>query len=182
MATMTPEQFDREKNYGAALAIAREMLKKDLINEDEFARLEAIFREKYKPLIGSLYPILRTMEQHGHKIEPFAPVREAPKSKRNYTRKQKPVVEEAPAVEVEAEAEAALNPESEHKVVPEPVSEQEVLPATEAIAEPIPVFKADTDISEEDMQALLHSLVLLDRAGNASAKQKLAQLKRVLVS
>jgi hypothetical protein len=37
-------------------------------------------------------------------------------------------------------------------------------------------------ISEEDMQALLHSLVILDRAGVAIAQEKLAQIKGILIS
>ena len=35
---MTKEQFDREKKYQAALAVAREMLKKGVIDEADFLR------------------------------------------------------------------------------------------------------------------------------------------------
>jgi len=115
--------------------------------------------------------LLQLLEQHGYKklAEELAPpAEEAPKLKRKYTRKPKPVVEEAPAAEPEAEAEPA--PETEPKVVPEPV------------AEPAPAPAADIDISEEDMQSLLHSLVILDRAGIASAQEKLAAVKGILVS
>ena len=38
---MTKEQFDREKKYQAALAVAREMLQKGIINEADFLRIEA---------------------------------------------------------------------------------------------------------------------------------------------
>ena len=50
---MTKEQFDREKKYQAALAIARAMLKKGIITEDDFVITEAILREEFRPLIGA---------------------------------------------------------------------------------------------------------------------------------
>ena len=49
---MTAKQFDREKNYGAAMAIARAMLAKGIITEDEYNKIDAMFTEKYRPLIG----------------------------------------------------------------------------------------------------------------------------------
>jgi len=53
---MTPEQFNREKKYQAALAIARTMLKKDIITEDDYIKAEAILREIFCPVIGSFQP------------------------------------------------------------------------------------------------------------------------------
>ncbi len=44
---MTPEQFDREKKYQAALAVARTMLRQGIINDDDFNKTEAILREKF---------------------------------------------------------------------------------------------------------------------------------------
>ena len=124
--------------------------------------------------------LLQLLNQHGYnklaeEIAPPAPAEDVPKPKRKYTRKQKPVVEEAaPEPEVEAEPE----PESE----PEAVVEPEVVAEPEPVAEPAAAPKADIDISEEDMQALLHSLVILDRAGVAAAQEKLAAVKGILVS
>jgi len=118
--------------------------------------------------------LLQLLNQHGYtkladEIAPPAPAEEAPKPKRKYTRKQKPVTEdEAPAPEPE--------------VVAEPESEPEVAAEPEPVAEAAPVPKAAVDISEEDMQALLHSLVILDRAGVAIAQEKLAAVKGILVS
>jgi len=119
--------------------------------------------------------LLQLLEQHGYKqlAEELAPAEEAAKPKRKYTRKPKPVVEEA-APEPEVEAEPAPEPETE----PEP--EPEVAAEPEPVAEPAPA--AVIDITEEDMQALLHSLVILDRAGIASAQEKLAAVKGILVS
>ena len=114
--------------------------------------------------------LLQLLNQHGYtklaeELAPPAPAEEAPKPKRKYTRKAKPVVEE--------EA-----PEPEPKPEPEP----EIIVEQEPIVEPAPVPKVDIDISKEDMQALLHSLVILDRAGIAIAQEKLAAVKGILVS
>ena len=50
---MTPEQFDREKKYQAALAVARAMLRQGIINDDDYTKTEAILRQKFSPFIGS---------------------------------------------------------------------------------------------------------------------------------
>ena len=49
---MTPEQFDREKKYQAALTIARVMLKQGIITEGDYDQIEKIFRVKFCPFIG----------------------------------------------------------------------------------------------------------------------------------
>lgn len=49
---MTKEQFEREKKYQAALAVARAMLKKGVINEADFLRVEAKLRDKFNPILG----------------------------------------------------------------------------------------------------------------------------------
>lgn len=51
-AAMTKEQFDREKKYQAALAVARNMLAKEIIDEADFLRIEAKLREKFRPILG----------------------------------------------------------------------------------------------------------------------------------
>lgn len=51
-ATMTKEQFDREKKYQAALAVARDMLRQDVINEVDFLRIEAKLAAKFSPVFG----------------------------------------------------------------------------------------------------------------------------------
>ncbi len=50
---MTPEQFDREKKYQAALAVARSMLRQGIINDDDFTKTELILREKFCPFMGA---------------------------------------------------------------------------------------------------------------------------------
>ena len=52
---MTKEQFQREKMYQATMGMVRRMLSEGLISLEEYAKVEQIFLEKYKPLIGSIY-------------------------------------------------------------------------------------------------------------------------------
>lgn len=54
-AAMTKEQFDREKKYQAALAVAREMLQKGIINEADFLRIEARLAAKFRPVLGGIF-------------------------------------------------------------------------------------------------------------------------------
>lgn len=51
---MTKEQFEREKNYSAAMAVARAMLSKGLISEKDYRRIDTIYKAKYRPVIGAL--------------------------------------------------------------------------------------------------------------------------------
>ncbi len=53
---MTNEQFKREKLYQATVSIARVMLRSGLISLSELAKIEAIMKAKYSPLLGSLKP------------------------------------------------------------------------------------------------------------------------------
>lgn len=49
---MTKEQFEREKKYQAALAVARSMLAQEVINEADFLEIERRLRDKFKPVLG----------------------------------------------------------------------------------------------------------------------------------
>lgn len=51
-AAMTKEQFEREKKYQAALAVARSMLRQGVINDADLVRIEARLKEKFKPVLG----------------------------------------------------------------------------------------------------------------------------------
>lgn len=51
---MTHKQFEREKNYGTSLAIAKIMLAKRIINEKDYQKIDTILLEKYQPLLGCL--------------------------------------------------------------------------------------------------------------------------------
>ena len=52
---MTKEEFRNEKLYQTTMHIARKMLKNGLISKEEYRQAEKIFREKYNPVIGSLF-------------------------------------------------------------------------------------------------------------------------------
>ena len=51
---MNKEQFRREKDYGAALAIAGTLLHRELITTGEYRKVKAALVKKYRPVIGSL--------------------------------------------------------------------------------------------------------------------------------
>ena len=51
---MTKDQFEREKNYGASMAVARMMRYKGIITDRDYYKIEKIFKKKYIPIIGDL--------------------------------------------------------------------------------------------------------------------------------
>jgi len=51
---MSGEHFERERLYQATVAIARAMLRRDLITEDELTIIDTKMREKYRPFLGTL--------------------------------------------------------------------------------------------------------------------------------
>lgn len=51
---MTKEQFDQEKNYHISLTISKELLARGVITQGEYQLLDALFLEKYQPIISSL--------------------------------------------------------------------------------------------------------------------------------
>ena len=51
---MTHEQFEREKNYRVALSIAKAMLSKRLITEQDYRKIGTMLVAKYKPVFGDL--------------------------------------------------------------------------------------------------------------------------------
>jgi hypothetical protein len=51
---MTPEQFEREKNYRLAVSVAKTMLKRELITEREYRKIRAVLIKKYRPVFGGL--------------------------------------------------------------------------------------------------------------------------------
>ena len=51
---LTTEQFNREKNYYIALAIAKSMLLKRIIDDADYKEIDKMLIEKYNPVIGKL--------------------------------------------------------------------------------------------------------------------------------
>lgn len=51
---MDDAQFQAEKLYQAAHAIAETMLRRSLITEEEYGEIDTILLQKYAPLLGTL--------------------------------------------------------------------------------------------------------------------------------
>ncbi len=45
------EQFQREADYGASAALAREMLESGIINRQDFLKIDKMYVQKYRPLL-----------------------------------------------------------------------------------------------------------------------------------
>jgi hypothetical protein len=51
---MSREEFERETKYETRMAVARTMLRIGLITKEEYCRIDTIFLDKYRPLLGGL--------------------------------------------------------------------------------------------------------------------------------
>lgn len=51
---VSKEQFRAERLYRMSLSVARAMLKKGIISEDEYSEIDTILLEKYRPVLGTL--------------------------------------------------------------------------------------------------------------------------------
>jgi len=51
---MSRDNFNRERLYQASVAVARIMLNRGVITQDEYCRIDTILLEKYQPILGSL--------------------------------------------------------------------------------------------------------------------------------
>jgi len=49
---MTAEQFARQRDYGAGLAVAKEMLTRGFIFPEEYEKLATTLYQNYRPVIG----------------------------------------------------------------------------------------------------------------------------------
>ncbi|MBZ9633330.1 SHOCT domain-containing protein [Clostridium sp. FP1] len=51
---MTQQQFQREKNYRVSIAIAKVMLSRKLITDQEYSKIDKMLITKYNPVFGGL--------------------------------------------------------------------------------------------------------------------------------
>ncbi len=51
---VSKEQFRAERLYLMSLSIAKSMLQKGVISEDEYSEIDTILLEKYRPTLGTL--------------------------------------------------------------------------------------------------------------------------------
>jgi hypothetical protein len=56
VSIMTPEQFARERDFGAMLQIAKKMHQERLITERELQKIRHKLSEKYRPIFGCPEP------------------------------------------------------------------------------------------------------------------------------
>ena len=54
VAMMDKEQFRVERLYQISLSIAKSMLEKGAISEEEYTQIDTILLEKYRPILGTL--------------------------------------------------------------------------------------------------------------------------------
>ena len=52
---MTEIQFQAEKRYQVAISMAKVLLEKGLLTQEEYAVIDTILLEKYKPSLGTLF-------------------------------------------------------------------------------------------------------------------------------
>ena len=51
---MTPEELRNDMLYHMALSMAKTMLEKGLLSPEEYAEIDTILLEKYRPYLGTL--------------------------------------------------------------------------------------------------------------------------------
>lgn len=51
---MSKEQFRAERLYRMSISVAKSLLKKGIISEDEYSEIDTILLEKYRPVLGTL--------------------------------------------------------------------------------------------------------------------------------
>ena len=51
---MNKEDFEREVAYESRMVVARMMLRRGIITDEEYCQIDTMFLEKFRPLLGSL--------------------------------------------------------------------------------------------------------------------------------
>lgn len=62
VTALTHELFEREKRYRVAMAVAKNMLKEGLISAADYAVIDTIMIEKFRPILVGLYPHNRLIQ------------------------------------------------------------------------------------------------------------------------
>ena len=52
---VSKEQFEAERRYQAGLVVAKSLLKSGAITREEFAEIDTILLQKYRPIFGTLF-------------------------------------------------------------------------------------------------------------------------------
>ena len=71
---MTPEEYRNDMLYHAAISMAKTMLEKGLLTQEEYAEIDTILLQKYSPYLGSLlsdkcllYPSFRVIDRRAER-------------------------------------------------------------------------------------------------------------------
>ena len=51
---MSEDDFKREAQYESRMALARTMLRKGIVTDEEYGQIDIVFLDKYRPLLGGL--------------------------------------------------------------------------------------------------------------------------------
>lgn len=62
VASMTKQQMDNENTYQATMMIAKNLLNKGIISEEEYAQIDTNFREKYSISLSTLFTDIRLIK------------------------------------------------------------------------------------------------------------------------
>lgn len=62
VAVMTDAQNQNEKIYLGTMAIARKLLEKDIISENEYAQIDTNFQQKYAISLSTLFTDIRLIK------------------------------------------------------------------------------------------------------------------------
>ncbi len=53
---MTHEQFERERLYRTAVALAKSMLRQGIIEPYDFDKIDSLLMAEFRPIIAGIYP------------------------------------------------------------------------------------------------------------------------------
>lgn len=59
---MTKEQMERENKYQATMMIAKNLLNKGIISEEEYVQIDTNFKEKYQISLPTLFTDIRLIK------------------------------------------------------------------------------------------------------------------------
>ncbi len=59
VAKMSRELLEREADYQSSMLMFRSLLEKGILTSEEYDTAEQIMREKYKPIVGTLFADIR---------------------------------------------------------------------------------------------------------------------------
>ena len=54
MSYITKGRFEREKKYRISLAIAKNLLNKEIITKSDYRKMDTMLTKKYNPLLGNV--------------------------------------------------------------------------------------------------------------------------------